>query len=959
MSSRIVAAMLFLLIPSFHLVLLRTASETTTKMSSCPRRCSCDLLPLANNIDELYGSDFIKVDCAGRRITADTESLEFYGADDFANVTVDLDLSRNAFNQLPLASLWSSKSSSAKFDNLREVDLSSNDLQIVTSGSLSEFVGTITGPRTLSLADNEIAQLGARCFAGLEELRHLTLSGNRLTRIEPASFIGLSRVERFELDRNQLESLPPQAFACLRSLRNVSLSHNKISSVGRDIFSRFAATRVNSVDSDGKLSTTTVMSNSVRYLLVDAGQKATATVSTECGVDNEGSASIIQFIDLSYNRLRSVPDWGTVGETLVAVALDGNPIRRLARWSFRSMPRLVNVSLSSMPDLVAVDRSAFVDLPQLERLQLHDNRRLGFIDPEAFDFRSAASMLFVSLNGNALQTVPDSLLSRNSISRRNSTAITTAMSIGGNPFHCDCNVRWICAILASSSPETIHANIGVPLITDGEDVRCDSPITVSGTLLAELKPGIVSTDRCPPVIIPFFDAVIHVVVDSESVISLDCRAIGIPQPRIHWILPNGRVINASTSTSTSASRRERVNVDPTGTLTIAGFRIPDRGTYTCVAMNERGYDAAATTLRPVTSSSNMTSSFDQSQNSSSSLSSSCDWPSTGPRLFVKSVSSTFIAVSWSGADALQSIVTPPALGGVAAGRPFGYSIVYREFDSVAGGGRRSAVNQQHPQSSAAADKSDTFTAKDDDDDRQYITRVPLRPSMRAFTVTNLRPLTTYEFCISCESSSTVTVTPSPSGTDFHILPASPLTVGRRRQHQQQQQQQQQQMQSTASPHTDSCIRVRTADRRISAVVPNVDGGDDAGYEFKVSRESDDATATGVIRTVFGATVMSSVAAVLSLCGLLVCVRRMRTRYRRHTYSDPTGGRRDSGGHHRDERLRKLCSDNGHDDTVARRSIGGNGRGFVGGRVNLIPMSDLGELPSTNLTSSRTSLLHAV
>ena len=189
-SSIFIPAMYFLLIPFDSIQ--RATSETMTQTSSCPSRCSCDPLPLKNTVDSLFGSDIIMVDCAGRRVTSDGESFEFIGADDFVNLTVDLDLSRNGFNLLPLGSLWSlSTITSAKFDNLRHVDLSSNDFQVVSSGSLSEFIGAIAGPRSLSLADNEIVQLDARSFSGLEDLRYLTLSGNRLTSIEAKSFAGL------------------------------------------------------------------------------------------------------------------------------------------------------------------------------------------------------------------------------------------------------------------------------------------------------------------------------------------------------------------------------------------------------------------------------------------------------------------------------------------------------------------------------------------------------------------------------------------------------------------------------------------------------------------------------------------------------------------------------------------------------------------------------------------------
>jgi Leucine-rich repeat (LRR) protein len=981
-SVTVVVAAMQLLIP-FQLV-LRSISQATVTTLSCPRRCSCDqLLPSSDtdssgNDDDntLLNSDYIRIDCSGRLIATDLTSFDFDGSSDQANVTVDLDLSRNNLRQLPLGSFWSSSSlgsTAVTFDHLRRVDLSSNEFESLVSGSLSEFVGTASGPRAISLADNEIVELGPRCFIGLDDVAHLTLSGNRLANFDATSFVGLSRLERLELDRNQLDSLPISAFACLPSLRNVTLSHNRISFVDQDTFSRSTIGVVSVTEGGGlqqpQLGRTPALANasqSVRYLLVNSRRNAITPYHCHGNPGGGGdaetaaaAASNIQYIDLSYNFLRTVPVWGQAADSLVGIVLDGNPIRRLDRWSFHSMSHLVNISISMMPELMVIDRWAFVDVPRLAHLHLHGNRRLGFIDPDAFDFRSTAPRLYVSLHDNALQTVPDPL-PPSSTMRLNSTSTALTMNIGGNPFHCDCNVRWIRAVLApqiSGSASTGgdgDDDNSLPSIVSHKSVLCDSPTAVRGKPLADLRADAVSAEWCAPVVIPFFEAVVSVAIGVDSTFSIDCRAIGRPRPRIHWILPNGRVVNVSAAAPTAGSRRERLDVDATGTLTISGFRLTDYGTYTCVAMNDRGYDAAATTLRSVALSS--TTTVDQS----STLSSLCygsGSSSTSPRLLVKTVSSTFVAVTWSGADALQNGAS--AAGGGGSGQ-FGYSIIYRELDPVDVRDRSTVDQQRQLRSGGDGRRSKNFAdgdtvnddSDDDDDSPSFVTRVPLRAYMRAFTATNLRPLTTYEFCIVCDPFSMPTS--SRPGVGGHDLPASPLSVGRRRQ-QQQQQQQVLQQKAMAAASSDSCIRVRTIDRRAEAVFGHPDHFGDDYFDV---RGSLDATTTRAIRTVFGATLVSAIVAVVSLCGLLVCVRRLRTRRRRFAYADPA--ERSGSGvvvRHRDDWLARLNSADG--DTGTWRAGCGNGRKLFGGRATLIPMNNLVDLPSTNLSSSRTSLLHAL
>ena len=61
-------------------------------------------------------------------------------------------------------------------------------------------------------------------------------------------------------------------------------------------------------------------------------------------------------------------------------------------------------------------------------------------------------------------------------------------------------------------------------------------------------------------------------------VSLRCRAVGDPEPVVHWVAPDGRLLGNSS--------RTRVRGDGTLDVTITTLR--DSGTFTCIASNAAG-----------------------------------------------------------------------------------------------------------------------------------------------------------------------------------------------------------------------------------------------------------------------------------------------------------------------------------------------------------------------------------
>ncbi|XP_032887721.1 immunoglobulin superfamily member 10 [Amblyraja radiata] len=87
----------------------------------------------------------------------------------------------------------------------------------------------------------------------------------------------------------------------------------------------------------------------------------------------------------------------------------------------------------------------------------------------------------------------------------------------------------------------------------------------------------------PPVINGFWGnrTVIEEAVVRQARKQMDCKAVGIPKPRIMWIMPDNILIHAPYYGS-------RIVVHPNGTLEIRNVRSSDKAEFTCVASNNVG-----------------------------------------------------------------------------------------------------------------------------------------------------------------------------------------------------------------------------------------------------------------------------------------------------------------------------------------------------------------------------------
>ncbi|XP_012257101.2 peroxidasin [Athalia rosae] len=112
------------------------------------------------------------------------------------------------------------------------LDLRFNNVEEVPAGA---FDG-LDELRTLLLNDNQIKYLESGAFAGLKNLRVLYLYQNRIKRIAPGTFAGLPNLEQLYLHDNYLKDIEVGTFSDLSSLERLFLQNNKLERLPADAF---------------------------------------------------------------------------------------------------------------------------------------------------------------------------------------------------------------------------------------------------------------------------------------------------------------------------------------------------------------------------------------------------------------------------------------------------------------------------------------------------------------------------------------------------------------------------------------------------------------------------------------------------------------------------------------------------------------------------------------------------
>ncbi|XP_013777550.1 leucine-rich repeat neuronal protein 3-like [Limulus polyphemus] len=471
---------------------------------------------------------------------------------------------------LKTESLLLSENRITDFDNkmpflprLLELDLSIN--QIKQLGRVSIFQN-LTELRLLDLSKNKFRTLFNGVFCSLHKLETLVIANGHLKFIDEHVFDDMSMLKHLNLKGNSIHSMPISWFYDLTNLEVLELDHNEIFYLNSDTFS---------------------VVNNLLYLSLSHNRIRGINENAFMGLRN------LKTLLLNHNHVTEVPSAALQPlKQLKVLVLDANPITQLGTNNFNGFA-VEEISLSNTTTLQMVDRGAFRDLINLEKVFLHNNINLQYVDPHAFI--NVPKLKILLLHKNNL-----SALSHEIVNRRP----TVHLTLYGNPLLCDCNIRWIRNTLEQSDNSSV-------VFLDLDKLRCSQHHKLNFFPLKSLDLANISA-QCEPVLVDSLNETVETKIGESH--EFECRAFGIPQPRIYWILPSGAVLNES-------NNGLQVQGKHPGTLALYHLKPKHSGVYQCVAENKVGLASKNIAL--------------QVEN-------------VDIGLFPQRVSSTFVTVVWNG-----------------------------------------------------------------------------------------------------------------------------------------------------------------------------------------------------------------------------------------------------------------------------------------------------------------------
>ncbi|KAL7872771.1 hypothetical protein AOLI_G00118420 [Acnodon oligacanthus] len=299
-------------------------------------------------------------------------------------------------------------------------------------------------------------------------------------------------------------------------------------------------------------------------------------------VKRKDFANMTRLVDLtlSRNTISYITPYAFADlENLRALHLNHNRLTRIGNDTFSGMSKLHHLILNNN-QLTLIHLGAFNDLLALEELDLSYNN-LETIPWEAI--QKMTSLHTLSLDHNMIEYIPEGTFSL--LQKLNRLDVTSnklqklppdplfqraqvlatsgvlnpssfALSFGGNPLHCNCELLWLRRLSREDDLET-----------------CATPSHLSGRYFWSIPE---EEFLCEPPLITRYSHEMRVLEGQR--VTLRCKARGDPEPAIHWISPEGKLVSNSS----------RTIVYNNGTLDILISTVKDSGSFTCISSNPAG-----------------------------------------------------------------------------------------------------------------------------------------------------------------------------------------------------------------------------------------------------------------------------------------------------------------------------------------------------------------------------------
>ncbi|XP_053205855.1 chaoptin-like [Panonychus citri] len=330
--------------------------------------------------------------------------------------------------------------------SLRTLKLSSNRLTSLKG----EFFTHRTRIENLDLSDNSISYLYPNSFTGHRRLRILNLASNKLSYFPAEILTGLRYLTSINLSRNKIHSLDSSDFANMPLLRTIDLSSNGLTYIGQNSFSNSTLLQTIDLSQNSISSLDRATFKGLARLRLDLSSNLLTTLPgemfsrsyvnrletinlssnnfTHFPLDSLSHQYLnLQSIDLSSNRLTSLPSNVNLMVNIKSLDVSNNPLSSEAISSLLSEPKSIrnlNVALTGLNGLPPI-----METPFLRNLNVSGNNITHFKATtlqkvallESLDFShnelsslsnlihglspAANELRFLNLNGNPLTSI--------------------------------------------------------------------------------------------------------------------------------------------------------------------------------------------------------------------------------------------------------------------------------------------------------------------------------------------------------------------------------------------------------------------------------------------------------------------------------------------------------------------------------------------------------------------------
>ncbi|XP_056613661.1 leucine-rich repeat and fibronectin type III domain-containing protein 1 [Triplophysa dalaica] len=292
-------------------------------------------------------------------------------------------------------------------------------------------------------------------------------------------------------------------------------------------------------------------------------------------------------LTLSRNTISQIAPHAFVGlKALRALHMDGNRLTLINSDQLKGLINLRHLILGNN-QIHQVESSTFDEfVSTIEDLDLSYNNlrtlpweaiaRMTNINTLTLDhnlidyigvgtFTLLTKLVRLDMTSNRLQNLPpDTLFHHAQVlsDPKISSSSKLTVSFGGNPLHCNCELLWLRRLTREDDLET-----------------CASPEHLMDKYFWSIQE---EEFICEPPLITKHQVTKPYVMEGQGV-TLKCKAMGDPEPAMHWRFPDGKLVH----------NNSRTILYDNGTLDILITTLKDSGAFNCVASNAAGIATAA------------------------------------------------------------------------------------------------------------------------------------------------------------------------------------------------------------------------------------------------------------------------------------------------------------------------------------------------------------------------------